>query len=497
MTEVNLELKKDNKLSDRHSITYSVTKTVGNKTCTIFINDTTKNGFDKNDRIMYKGDISLFAQKEIKDVITNGINNKPYDANNIPKKKSSAGVEKLNDCKEIKEGHYYGLGDVLDCGTKALEAEAKADKITTLEKAAEALKEAKPAASQTATPTAQPAQKPAQPAQQIKAAVPARQVYSNQYYMPAPPQPMYDAPVMYAASPASVVGSSMLAGGLMGGIFGGIFGGLFGGARGFSGGLMSGMMGGMMGGLLGGLGSFGGGFGGFGGGIGGFGCGFGGGFEGGFGAPDATDMALNQIFSSFMGSLSAQSYMMSAYSPANMTGGESMPYSYSPQPLNQRPATTFITTPTQAKAQTQTSTQTNAAAAVSQPQNNTAVPTTTTSANPPQQTSTTSVGVATANAGQPASGTAVTADLVLLPINPPLPEATPVDTSNRPKIDLEPVPDAPVFAYSAQDVKAKIAELKALKANYIKTNPDDKEEIEIFDQQLEQYYRLLDQKMGR
>lgn len=306
MADVNLKFEKDTTLSDRRSTTYSTTKTVGEKSCTIFVNDITKNGFGKKDRFMYKGDISLFSQKEIQDLISKGVDDKPYNAGDKTPPRASFKTEKVDECKEIKEGHYYGLGDILDCSAKGVEAEEKAQaeakaktdaeaaakaKVEADAKAAEAAKTAPPATpAATEKPAAAKAEKPIPP----PPAQAPEQNYNQEYY-----QQQWAQPVSYGPSPAEMMGTSALAGGAIGGILGFLFGG----SRGF----FSGAFGGALGGLMGFCGMSG--MSGMGGAM------IGGGFDcGGFGmGPDPTDAALNMTFANFFNSVSSpRPYIMPA-----------------------------------------------------------------------------------------------------------------------------------------------------------------------------------------
>lgn len=282
----NLEFKQ-NKLGRDNSATYSATKKVGNKTCTIFVNDRTKNGFGRDDFFFYDGDISLFSQKEIKDLIDKGADGKKYDANNIGNVESTDGIDKLvkmDSCKDLEKGKYYELGSVFDCANKSVvaeekaqaEAKAKADAEAAAKAKAEA--DAKAAEASKTTPPATPAttEKPAEAAKTEKSdptppALPAEtseQDYYNQY---GPQQGVYEPPSM-----AATIGAPILAGGAIGGIIGMLFGG----ARGFFSGLLGGALGGLMSLFGGGIGFMGGGF-------------MGGGYDGGMAS---VDNALNGIF---------------------------------------------------------------------------------------------------------------------------------------------------------------------------------------------------------
>lgn len=270
MADVKLAFKRDS-LSDANSTTYSATKNVNGKSCTIFVNDRTKNGFGKDDYFYYNGDISLFSQKEIKELVNQGVDGKGYNANTVATPElGSAGI--LTDCKDMQEGQYYELGSVFDCADKAskdqtfVKSETKTDK---------------PVAPKAETPEEAP-----------KAEIPPppvpEQSYDQQY---SQPQWGQQPPVSYGPSPAMMFGAPIIAGGAIGGVIGGIFGGF----KGFLGGLFGGAFGGMMG-----ISGMGGGFGGFGGGFGG-------------GGMDSTDVALNMAFANFFNSVSApQSYPMLA-----------------------------------------------------------------------------------------------------------------------------------------------------------------------------------------
>lgn len=288
-----LEFKKDT-LGTGNSATYSATKTVGNKTCTIFVNDRTKNGFGKDDFFFYDGDISLFSQKEIKDLVDKGADGKKYDANNVDKKVNRDDLEKLvkmDTCKDLEKGKYYELGSVFDCATKAeekiqTEAKAKADaeaaakaKAEADAKAAEAAKTAPPATpAATEKPVAAKAEKPIPPP---PAKAPA-QNDNQQYY-----QQQWAQPVSYGPSPAEMMGTSALAGGAIGGIIGFLFGG----SRGFFGGAIGGALGGLM--SFCGMSGFGG----------GMMCGgFGGGYDDGMASLDG---ALNMTFARGMNNMAA------------------------------------------------------------------------------------------------------------------------------------------------------------------------------------------------
>ncbi len=252
MADVNLKFEKNTTQSDRKSINYSATKTVGNKTCTIFVNDRTKNGFGKDDSFFYDGDISLFSQKEIKDLIEQGVDGKKYDENNVAKSKISK-INIQSDCKEMAVGKYYELGSVFSCANKGAEAEAKTDaeakakaeaeaaakaKAEADAKAAEAAKAATPAATEKPAEAAKTEKTdPAPPAPPTPPTPPTEapeQDYYNQY---GPPQGGYEPPSL-----AATIGAPVLAGGAIGGILGMLFGG----ARGFFGGFLGGALGGLM-----------------------------------------------------------------------------------------------------------------------------------------------------------------------------------------------------------------------------------------------------------
>lgn len=242
---------------DTSSTTYSATKNDGKKTCTIFVNDRTNNGFGKDDYFYYKGDISLFSQTEIKNIIEKGAGGQKYVAANVATGKMDASgirqVAKLDTCKELQEGEYYEVGSVFNCAAKAeektqaeakakAEAEAKA-KAAADAKAAEAAKNAPPA-----TPAAKD-EKPIPP--------PPEQNYDQQYYQQ---QWAQQPPVSYGPSPAEMMGTSALAGGAIGGIIGFLFGG----PKGFWGGAFGGALGGLMSFCgMGAMGFMGGGFGGY------------------------------------------------------------------------------------------------------------------------------------------------------------------------------------------------------------------------------------------
>lgn len=305
MADVKLAFTK-NTLSDTNSTTYSATKNANGKSCTIFVNDRTKNGFGKDDYFYYQGDISLFSQKEIKELIDNGADGKKYNANTVAKPElGDDGIKKItkmDNCKEMQEGYYYELGNIYNCAEKAsqdqtfVKAEAKA---------AEAAKTTAPA-----TPTAseKPADAPKtdKPAEVAKTDIPApptpAQTYNKQYYRP---QGIQQPPVSYGPSPAEMMGTSALAGGAIGGFIGALFGG----ARGFFAGAMGGALGGLMSFCgMSALGGFGGGFGG--------GCDYSGGFGMGY---DPTDDALNMTFANFLNSVSARnSYPMFAMQPQSI-----------------------------------------------------------------------------------------------------------------------------------------------------------------------------------
>lgn len=297
MADVDLKFQKDNVIvTDRKSATYSCTKTVGNKTCTIFVNDRSKNGFGKDDFFFYDGDISLFSQKEIKDLVDKGVDGKKYDANNVGKKVSTKGIEKLvkmDTCKDLEQGKYYELGSVFDCSTKGAEAEAKvkaeADAKAKAEaeakakaeadaKAAEAAKTAPPATpAATEKPAVAKAEKPIPPP---PAKAPEQNYYNQEYYQPGGYAPAYEPTISPLAGSA-----------LFGGAIGGFLGALFGGFKGF----LSGAFGGALGGLMGfcGMSGMGGGF---------MGGGFGGGYDDGMASLDA---ALNQTFARGLYNMSA------------------------------------------------------------------------------------------------------------------------------------------------------------------------------------------------
>lgn len=294
-----LEFKKDNVIvTDRKSTTYSASKTVGSKTCTVFVNDRTKNGFGKDDFFFYDGDISLFSQTEIKDLVDKGVDGKKYDANNVAKGKiSTKGIEKLvkmDTCKDLEQGKNYELGSVFNCASKGAEAETKAQAEADAKVAAEAkaAAEAKVAAAAKVAEAAKTApavtpaatEKPAEAAKNEKPIPPPpakapEQNYNQDYYMPQ--QGGYEPPSM-----AATIGAPILAGGAIGGILGMLFGG----ARGFFGGFLGGAMGGLMslfgGGMMGGS--------------------MMGGFGGGYGmGPDPMDAALNMTFARGLDGMSA------------------------------------------------------------------------------------------------------------------------------------------------------------------------------------------------
>lgn len=304
------EIKKDT-TSTGSSATYGATKTVGNKSCTIFVKDRTNNGLGKDDDFYYQGDISVFSQKEIKDIIEKGVGDKKYDAANVAQgtitSDGSNKATKMDNCKDLQENQHYELGSVFECATKATESETF---VKPAQQAPATTSQQAPAAPATSAPTADPAppapvapaasQKPAEaPAQQASVAT-AQQVPAAPTADPAPPvapaqpakapeqrynqgnyQPQWrQQPAPYQPSPFSPIAGSMLAGGAIGGFIGALFGGF----RGF--------MGGLFGGLLGGLMNFGGGMGG----------GFGGGFGGGM---DSMDAALNGVMAGLLNDLAS------------------------------------------------------------------------------------------------------------------------------------------------------------------------------------------------
>lgn len=281
----NLEFKKYNKLSDIPGTAYSVTKTTGNKICTIFVNDRTSNGFGKDDYFYYDGDISLFSQKEIKDLVDKGVEGKKYNASNVAKDVNPEGTVKLakmDNCKDVEEGKYYELGSIMDCATKASEGQTFVKAETKAATAAEAAKTAPPAAPAATEKPAEPAKaektEPAPPAQALMHA--PEHTYDNQeYYDPQQGGYEYESPLSPLAGSA-----------LCGGAIGGIIGALIGGFKGF----FSGALGGALGGVM----SL------FGGGIGGFMSGgyCGGGYDDGMASLDA---ALNWTFAKNLSLMSA------------------------------------------------------------------------------------------------------------------------------------------------------------------------------------------------
>lgn len=295
MADVKLELKK-NTLSDAQSNTYSATKNADGKSCTIFVNDRTKNGLGKDDYFYYNGDISLFSQKEIKDVIGNGIDGKKYDASNVVKgEMDNSGVKKatkMDNCKDLQEGEYYELGSVLDCADKASKDQTFVKAEVKTEKPAEAPK------------ADTPADKPAAPAPKVASKAPEQTYYDEGYYEPQ--QGGYG-----DESPFSPLAGSALCGG----VFGGFIGALFGGARGF----VSGALGGALGGIMN---LFGGGMGG------GFACG---GYSGG---ADPMDAALNGVFTGLLRDAALISSSRSMSYPSTFAP---MTFGY-PTEMNSKPA---------------------------------------------------------------------------------------------------------------------------------------------------------------
>lgn len=288
MADVNLQFQKDNVIvTDKKSATYSCKKTVGEKTCTIFVNDRTKNGFGKDDLFYYDGDISLFSQKEIKDLVEKGVGDKKYDEKNVGKGVNNVNVKnfvKMDVCKDLEQGKYYELGSVFTCATTGAEAEAKTEAEAKAKADAEAAAKAKAEADAKAAEAAKTAP-PATPAATEKPAAPAK----NEAPIPPPPvqnddpgyyQQQWSQPVSYGPSPAEMMGTSALAGGAIGGIIGFLFGG----TRGAFGGALGGALGGLMSFCGGGMGVFGGGM---------------------MGGVDQTDMALNMAFANFLNNVSA------------------------------------------------------------------------------------------------------------------------------------------------------------------------------------------------
>lgn len=240
------------------------------------------------------------------------------------------------ECDDLKDGEKIPLGTLIDCwkkieikqtaGTESSAAQAKSeekpekkpvakhhsavknasskDKTPETPKATEtkATTEEKTTANTASSASAKPAEapkadKPAdtpktdKPAETAKIDIPPppapAQIYNEQYYQP---QLVQQPRVSYGPSPAQMMGTSALAGG----VAGGLLGFLFGGTKGF----FSGSIGGALGGLMGfcGMSAFGGGFGD------GFDCG-----------AESLNGPLNLAFANFYNSVSfPQVYPMSA-----------------------------------------------------------------------------------------------------------------------------------------------------------------------------------------
>lgn len=298
---------------------YEMVKTIDGEKYIITIMDTDNDGFDAKDTIkISKGNISVFASKEVRNAVLKGIkgnDDNGYDAidSNRPKK---------NNLKEIPT---LGKGDEKLKADK--DVEYSLESFMNFDKAEETQKD-KPAPEANKAPE-KDAKKDA-----AGSSAPETQVFDPRVLINDGPSPMHDPGfgLMLNQVYTSSVADSMLMGGSDYGSFCGPFGGGFGGGFGFGAPMMmpmSPLFGGLIGGACGGI--FGGLFGGLFGGRNGFSTGLGAGFLGGM---------LGGLFGS-MFSTPSYSYPQASY----QQGGYPQYYApqeqyYTPVPQQQAPATT-------------------------------------------------------------------------------------------------------------------------------------------------------------